>query len=291
VRICSLLPSATEIIAHLGLGDHLVGVSEECDWPPAVRDLPVVSAARIDTAAMTGAEIDRAVREAVADGRPLYALDADLLDRLDPDVIVTQDLCAVCAVSSDQVGLLGGVRADVVSLDPHSIAGIEGAVLQLAGRLGAHEAGRAVVARMEGRLESVRAAVAGLRRPRVFLTEWLDPPYAAGHWVPEMVELAGGLEVLGRAGEPSVAITWEAVRAAEPELLVLAPCGYDADRAADEADLSVLPARAVAVDANSYYSRPAPRVVDGVEQLAFLFHPDSVADPGLPWIELVPVVR
>jgi len=233
-----------------------------------------VSASRIDSESLDGAEIDRSVREAVAGGEPLYALDADLLDRLDPDLIVTQDLCAVCAVSSDHVGRLTTVGAEVVSLDPRTIAGIEESVLALAERLGVSDRGRAVVSRMEEKLGRVRARVEGQPRPRVFLAEWLDPPYASGHWLPEMVELAGGREVLGRAGEPSRPTTWEEVAAAEPELIVLAPCGYDSVRAAREAVDLTLPAPAVAVDANAYFSRPAPRIADGVEQLAALFHPE-----------------
>jgi iron complex transport system substrate-binding protein len=236
--------------------------------------VPVVSASRIDSESLDGAEIDRSVREAVAGGEPLYALDAELIDRLDPDLIVTQDLCAVCAVSSDHVGRLTTVRAEVVSLDPRSIAGIEQSVLALAERVEVPERGRAVVARMEERLDRVRSSVDGRPTPRVFLAEWLDPPYASGHWLPEMVELAGGDEVLGRAGKPSRPTTWEEVAANQPDLIVLAPCGYDSERAAREAVGLPLPAPAVAVDANAYFSRPAPRIADGVEQLAALLHPE-----------------
>ena len=287
VRICSLLPSATEIVAGLGQADRLVGVSEECDWPPEVQGLPVVTASRIASGELGSLEIDRVVREAVADGRSLYAIDEELIDELEPDLILTQDLCEVCAVSSAEVGRLCKVDAEVVSLDPRTIGEIEESVLRIAERLGVPERGAAVVAEMREKIGHARGAVAGLPRRRVFVAEWLDPPFAAGHWVPEMVELAGGEEVLGRSGEASFPTTWEAVRAAEPELVVLAPCGFDAERAAREA-LPSLPCRVVAVDANAYFSRPAPRVADGVVQLAFLLHPDAVPDPGLPWIELVP---
>jgi iron complex transport system substrate-binding protein len=289
MRVCSLLPSATEIVGALGLADSLVGRSAECDWPPEVRRLPVVTAARIDTSETASFAIDRAVREAIADGRSLYALDDELIEALEPDLVLTQDLCAVCAVSSDDVGRLCAVDAEVVSLDPRTIVGIERSVVELARRLGVPDHGARVVARMEEKIGGVRELVAGLEFRRVFVAEWLDPPFAAGHWVPEMVAHAGGEEILGRAGEASFATTWEAVRERAPELVVLAPCGFDAQRVAREAAaLPPLPCRAVAVDANAYFSRPAPRVADGIVQLAFLLHPAAVPDPGLPWIELVP---
>jgi len=287
MRICSLLPSATEIVGALGLTDRLVGRSEECDWPPEVRDVPVVTASRIDTRALPSLEIDRAVREAVANGRALYAVDEKLIGALDPDVILTQDLCEVCAVASDDLRSLSRVRAEVISLDARTLAGIEHAVLELARRLGAPERGRAAVEEMEAKLAEVRAAVADRPRRLVFVCEWLEPPYAAGHWVPEMVEAAGGEELLGRAGEPSFPTTWEEALARSPELVVLAPCGFDVERTAREAELlPELRCRAVAVDANAYFSRPTPRVADGARQLAFLIHGDAVPDPGLPWAEI-----
>ena len=289
MRICSLLPSATEIIGALGLAEALVGRSEECDWPPEVEALPVVTAARIDTTSIGSFEIDRAVREALADGRSLYALDQDLIGELEPDVILTQDLCAVCAVSSDEVGRLCDVDADVISLDPRSISGIEDSVLHLARRLGVPERGAGIVARMEETIGQVRELVAGCRPRHVFVAEWLDPPFAAGHWVPEMVEAAGGSEVLGITAQPSFQTTWESVLERAPEVVVLAPCGFDAERAAREARVPELGCRVVAVDANAYFSRPAPRVADGIAQLGHLLHPNVVPDPGLPLIELTPV--
>jgi iron complex transport system substrate-binding protein len=182
-------------------------------------------------------------------------------------------------------------RREVVSLDSRTIDEIEESVLRLAGRLGVPDRGAAVVADMRAKIARARELVAGFEPRRVFVAEWLDPPFAAGHWVPEMVELAGGEEVLGRAGEASFPTTWETVRERSPELVVLAPCGFDAARAAQEADLPPLPCRVVAVDANAYFSRPAPRVADGVAQLAFLLHSEVVPDPGPPWIELVPATR
>jgi iron complex transport system substrate-binding protein len=285
VRICSLLPAATEIVGALGLAGQLVGRSHECDWPPAVRDLPVVTASRVDTTRLSGLEVDTAVREALADGWALYALDEALVEELRPDLVITQDTCAVCAVSSDEVRLCG-IGAEVLSLDARTIAEVEETVVVLAERLGVPETGQAVAEEMRARLATVKEAVQGLERPRVFVAEWLDPPFAAGHWVPEMVEAAGGVEVLGRAVEPSFRTTWEDVAAAAPDLVVVAPCGYDAERGAAEARHAPLPARAVAVEANAYYSRPAPRIADGVSQLAHLLHPEAVPDPGLPWVEV-----
>jgi iron complex transport system substrate-binding protein len=286
MRICSLLPSATEIVAELGLAGSLVGVSDECDWPPEVRAVPVVTASRVDTARSTSLEIDRAVREAVGDGRPLYAIDRELLDALDPDLILTQNLCTVCAVSADDVGELCATDAKVVALDAHTLAEIEERILSLAELLGVPARGRTVVAEMEAKLTSVRGRVGDAPTRPVFVAEWVDPPYAAGHWIPEMVDIAGGRDVLGHAGAPSYPTSWETVREKQPDLVVVAPCGYDHERAAREATALELPCRSVAVDSNAYYARPGPRLADAVAQLAFLIHPDLVEDPGLPYVEL-----
>jgi iron complex transport system substrate-binding protein len=286
MRICSLLPSATEIVAELGLVESLVGISEECDWPPEVRDLPVVTASRVDTTRLTSVEIDQAVREAVGDGRPLYAIDRELFEALRPDLILTQNLCAVCAVSADSVNELSATDAEIVALDAHTLAEIQERILSLAELLGVSARGRSVVAEMEAKIAAVRARVADAPTRSVFVAEWLDPPYAAGHWIPEMVEIAGGRDILGQAGAPSYPTSWETVREAQPELVVVAPCGFDHERAAREATPPPLPCRTVAVDSNAYYARPAPRLADGVAQLAFLIHPDLVDDPGLPYIEL-----
>jgi iron complex transport system substrate-binding protein len=185
MRICSLLPSATEIVADLGLVDSLVAVSEECDWPPQVSGLPVVTASRVDTTRLTSLEIDRAVREAVGEGRPLYAIERELLEALQPDLILTQNLCAVCAVSADDVGELCATDAEVVALDAHTLAELDERILALADRLGVSARGRTVVAEMEAKIAVVRARVADARTRSVFVAEWLDPPYAAGHWIPE----------------------------------------------------------------------------------------------------------
>ena len=286
MRICSLLPSATEIVAELGLVESLVGISEECDWPPEVRSLPVVTASRVDTNRLSSLEIDKAVREAVGDGRPLYAIDRELLEALQPDLILTQNLCAVCAVSADHVSELSATDAEVVDLDAHTLAEIQERIRSLADLLGMSARGRTLVAEMDARIAAVRARVGDAPTTSVFVAEWLEPPYAAGHWIPEMVAIAGGRDVLGQAGAPSYPTSWEAVREARPELVVVAPCGFDHERAAREATLPPLACRAVAVDSNAYYARPAPRLADGIAQLAFLIHPDLVDDPGLPYLEL-----
>lgn len=284
VRICSFLPSATEIIADLGLVESLVGVSEECRWPPEVVGKPVVTAARIAPESMTSLEIDAAVRESIRDGRSLYAVDADLIDELAPDVIVTQDLCAVCAVSSGQLESACPVGAEIVSLDPRTLTEVADSVRLLAARLGVAARGDEIATRMLEDVESVAAAVRDLPRRRVFFAEWIEPPFCAGHWLPEMVAVAGGEDVLGVPGQPSHSTTWDEVGSLAPELVVLGPCGFGAEEAFERAAALRLPCPAVAVDGDAYYSRPAPRLAQGAHQLAHLFHPDHVPDPGLPAI-------
>ncbi len=288
MRICSFLPSATEIIAELGLLDSLVGVSEECRWPPEVVGLPVVTAARIDPSELSSLEIDDAVRAALREGSSLYAVDADLVAELAPDVIVTQDLCAVCAVSSGELASACPVGADVISLDPRTFGEVGDSIRLLGGRLGASSRGDEIADHMWSAVDEVAAEVDGSLPRRVFFAEWLDPPFCAGHWLPEMVGMAGGVDVLGQRGRPSFATTWERVFSLEPELIVVGPCGFGADEAAARAVEIDWPVAAVAVDGDGYYSRPGPRLADGVRQLAHLFHPDAAADPGLAEIALVP---
>lgn len=237
MRICSLLPSATEIVADLGLTGSLVAVSEECDWPPDVRLLPVVTTSRVDTSRLSSLEIEQAAREAISDGRPLYAIDRDILDELEPDLILTQNLCAVCAVSADAVEELCATDAEVVALDAHTMGEIEERIISLADLLGVPARGQAVVDRMQATIAAISERVAGAPARPVFVAEWLEPPYSAGHWIPEMVALAGGQDVLGQAGAPSYPTSWDAVRAQRPELVVVAPCGFDHERAAREASL------------------------------------------------------
>jgi iron complex transport system substrate-binding protein len=291
VRIVSLIPSATEIIARLGLAESLVGRSNECTYPPEVLTRPVVTAARIDPTELESVEIDRLVRASIADGRSLYAVDAELMDDLRPDVIVTQDLCAVCAVSSGELGSACPVGAEVVSLDPSTLEEVAASIETLAARLGVPERGTVVAGEMRSTIEAVRRSTAGLPRPRVFVAEWIDPPFVPGHWLPGMIEAAGGEALLGENARPSHPTTWDAVAAADPELVVIAPCGFGADEAARRSagvDFERLApnARVVVVDGDGYYSRPGPRLADGVRQLGHLLHPDRVADPGLPLIAL-----
>jgi iron complex transport system substrate-binding protein len=286
VRIVSLLPSATEIVYALGLGDQLVGVTHECDFPPEARRVRVVSHTALPPAA-TPAEVDRLVSASVGGGEPIYRLDRDAIRELRPDLVLSQDLCAVCAVPSGHVNealdVLGG-HADVVSLDPSSLAGVLDGVRQVAKAAGVERRANGVVASLERRLQAVGAAVAGLERPRVFALEWSDPPFNGGHWVPEMVEVAGGSAVLASPGTPSVRVPWEDIARAAPEVVVFMPCGYDLPAAEDEARRTLL-GRAgltgalIAVHANAYFSRPGPRLVDGVEVLAAALHPGAVPAP------------
>jgi iron complex transport system substrate-binding protein len=286
VRICSFLPSATEIVAELGLVESLVGVSEECRWPAEVVGLPVVTAARIDPSELSSLEIDEAVRASLREGRSLYVVDAELVAALAPDVIVTQDLCAVCAVSSGELASACPVGADVVSLDPLTFGEVADSIRLLGARLGATERGDEIADLMWATAREAAMAVRGLPRPRVFFAEWLEPPFCAGHWLPEMVDLAGGVDVLGQPGQPSFSTNWEKVFALEPELVVVGPCGFGVEEAAARAAEIDWPVAAVAVDGDGYYSRPGPRLAEGVRQLAHLFHPDAVPDPGFPAITL-----
>ena len=287
MRIVSLLPSATEIVYALGLEDSLVGVTHECDWPPAAQDKPVVSLSALPAAA-DPAEVDRLVTESLSGGDPIYRLDDVAVRELQPDLVLTQDLCAVCAVPSGHVNealAVLGCRADVLSLDPSSLGDVLDCLTRVGTATGTEDRANEVVATLRRRLEEVATAVDGLERPRTFALEWSDPPFNGGHWVPEMIERAGGDPVLGCPGTPSVRVTWEQIAEADPEVVVFMPCGYDAARAADEAagllhrpELDGV-GRFFAVDASAYFSRPGPRLIDGVELLAAALHPDVAAQP------------
>lgn len=298
MRICSLVPAATEVLFALGLGDAVVGVTHECDWPPEAASRPVVSAALVQTDDLSSSEIDRLVAETARDGRPLYAIDEERWAEVAPDVVVMQELCDVCAVSTDQVtGVVAARRLEVEVLDysPTTLPGIGDAIAQLGARLDADGEAEELAGGMRTRLDRAAAAVAGVEgSPRVLVTEWLEPPYSAGHWVPDMVAAAGGTDVAGMSGEPSHRMRWADVAELEPDVVVLAPCGFDLDRTLAEvvpldisAHLLGTPARqesrVFAVDANATFSRPGPRVVDGVDVLAHLLHPDEFSDPGVPW--------
>ena len=281
MRIVSLLPSTTEILFAIGAGDDLVGVTFECDHPVEARSRRIVSSTALPEG-LSPREIDASVAAALARGDDLYRLDAGALSGLDADLVVTQDLCAVCAVDvsvvSDALAHLG-CTAEVLTIDPHTLDEVLESVLTLGAVTGHREEASALVASLHDRLDAVRARVAGRDRPRVVVLEWTDPPYAPGHWLPEMVVAAGGEPVLGAAGEKSVRTTLDAVHAARPDVIVCAPCGYDRAGAQAQADslvsAGVLPAGTPvhAVDANGSWARPGPRLVDGVEELAAILHP------------------
>ncbi|MCS6774635.1 MAG: ABC transporter substrate-binding protein [Thermoflexales bacterium] len=301
MRIVSLLPSATEIVCLLGLRDALVGRSHECDFPPDVASVPVITYSTLGITdergtrnpALSSAEIDRLVAEQRAKGLSLYGIHQDRLAEVKPDLILTQALCDVCAVSYDVVQSAvrelcdssGWGNATVLSLEPTSIEGIFETILTVGEVTGTLARARAEVQRLRDRLDRVREALHDIvHRPTVAALEWLDPPFAPGHWVPEQIEIAGGNPVLGVKGEPSFRCTWEDVAQTQAECAVLMPCGFDLSGSVQEflnvAALEVwaeLPAtylnQLYAVDATSYFSRPGPRVVDGVELLAGLLHP------------------
>ena len=298
MRICSLVPGATEVLFALGLGGDVVGVTHECDWPPEAAAKPVVTASLIQTGDLTSAEIDRLVAATAWDGGPLYAIEEERWAEVEADVVVMQELCKVCAVSTDQVeGVLRArpLEVEVLDYSPSTMDEIAETIGVLGARLGADGEAEELVVGMRNRLDRVAAALGSVESyPRVFVTEWLEPPYSAGHWVPDMVAVAGGVDVAGMSGEPSHRMRWPDVAALEPDVVVLAPCGFDLDRTLSEVvplDLSAhllgTPARqesrVFAVDANAMFSRPSPRVVDGVEVLAHLLHPSEYPDPGAPW--------
>jgi iron complex transport system substrate-binding protein len=286
MRIVSLVPHATELLFALGLGDDVVAVTHECDFPEAARSLPHVTH-DVLPAGLTAGEIDAAVRARTQRGEAIYELDADRLRELEPDLIVTQELCPVCAVSYDDVREVAGTiptRPKVVALDPHTLGESFGDVRTIAQLTDSRDAALDLIARQRSRVDAVRVAVRGAERIPVVALEWLDPVFVAGHWTPQIIELAGGVDVLGFAGEHSQQSTWEVVAAAQPQVVVCMPCGYDAQRSADEARAhadelrSVGAERVVAVDAAAYFSRPGPRLVDGLELLANVLHPDLVPE-------------
>jgi iron complex transport system substrate-binding protein len=274
------------MIAELGLLDSLVGVSEDCNWPPEVANKPVVARTRIDVSGLTSAQIDKLVTDSQSQSHSLYAVDADLMQELRPDLVITQDLCDVCAVSSGDLKTACPIGVEVFSMNPRSLDDVVESVVVLADKLGVHERGVAVANAMRAKVDSVRSAVADRARPRVFVAEWMDPPYGSGHWLPEMVEAAGGINVLSKPGEYSFATTWNAVLEEKPDLVVVAACGFSLQQSLERTRDLQLPVRTVVVDGDAHFSRPAPRIADGIRQLAHLIHGDAVDDPGLPYAEL-----
>ena len=288
-RICSLLPSATEIVYALGLGNRLVAVTHECDYPADAASRPAVTSAGFNPASMSNRDIHNHVTANVHSGSSIYTLDQPLLEQLNPDLILTQELCDVCAVSYDVVqDAVRHLHGDntVLSLEPTSLAAILDTIAQVGDATGTSEQAAEVVRGLRARIQAVEeCARLAAERPRVFTMEWMDPPFAGGHWVPEMVRLAGGVAGIVPEGQPSREVTWEVVAAFDPEVIVVMPCGYHLDALELEFRLTPFPAawgdlkavrrgQVYAVDATSYFSRPGPRAVDGLEVMAEILHPE-----------------
>jgi iron complex transport system substrate-binding protein len=297
MRIVSLLPSATEIVCALGLGEELVGVTHECDWPPEAIGKPVVTRDTQDVEGRSSGEIHALVTAAMHGGSSLYALDEEKLAAVEPDLILTQELCRVCAVSYREVNEVArAIDADitVVSLEPSSIEGILNTITTVGAMAEVEDDALDLVETLRARLGAIEEIVAarredGHRPPRVVGVEWLDPPFTVGHWVPEQIRRAGGWDLLGSDGAAAVATTWDAVREVDPEMLVLMPCGFHLAETIAEWERTPRPAwfgeldvarrgQLFAVDGSAYFSRPGPRVIDGIELLAELFDPDAFVD-------------
>jgi iron complex transport system substrate-binding protein len=294
MRIVSLIPSATEMLFALGMGDDVVAVSHECDFPPAARELPRLTRAILPEG-LEPAEVERAVRALSEEGRPLFELDEQRLRALAPELIVTQGVCTVCAVSLEQVSELAremDPEPRVISLEPTTLGEMLGDLRTIAQATHAKDAAVDVVGAAADRVDRVRLAVRGAPEVRVAAVEWLDPVYVAGHWTPQLIEYAGGRDVAGMPGQPSELSSWEELAAFEPEVVVVMPCGYDLERAHEEAEsfgdeLDEIGARrVVAVDASAYFSRPGPRLIDGLELMAHILHPDRVPDSPVPFLEV-----
>ncbi len=304
MKICSLLPSTTEIVYALGLEDQLVGVTHECDYPPGARSKPVVTRSHIHPEEKTGTEIDQTVTETLAKGESLYALDVELLSKLEPDLIITQKLCAVCAVAYDQVvsvaeNLPG--RPQVASLEPTTLAEIFETIRRVGELTGTSSRADRVVGELKERVDRVRAKTSRApSKPRVLSLEWVDPPFGGGQWHPELVEIAGGEDGLGNPGGPSPRLDWKDVESFAPEVVVLMPCGFEVPRAAQEYARASLPkfwdglpavqsGRVFALNGNAYFNRPGPRIVDSLELLAGVVQPKFVelgAEAEGHWIHL-----
>ncbi len=279
MRIVSFLPSTTEILCELGLSEQLVGVTIECNWPEGVREGREIVVGTFTDPSLSPGEIDAIVRQRVADGLDLYTLDDEALSRCAPDLILSQDLCRVCAVASGDVEAAVArlnCSADVLQVDPQTLDEVIRSIETIADAAGVASRGREYTIALRARLEAIARRVAGRPRPNVFVLEWVDPPFGAGHWVPDIVDRAGGTAVLARPGERSVRVTWREIADAEPELVLVAPCGYNLDQAEAQGRgvLSHLPPRSQvwAIDADAVMVRPGPRLVEGVEALASVLH-------------------
>jgi iron complex transport system substrate-binding protein len=291
MRIATLLPSATEIVCALGLAGDVVGITHECDFPPDIRDRSLIVRGKIDSPRLSSAEINAQVEASLARGEGLYEIDVDALRAVRPDLLITQDLCEVCAVpGADVDAAIARLPSPprILRLHPHTVSDILRDIRVVGAATGREAEADRMVARLEERIARVAAAVRGRPRPGVFCMEWLDPPFCAGHWMPEIVELAGGREVVGVAGRPSFQVEWSQIAAARPEVIVLVLCGFDVPRTQQEARglaaraewpglPAVMAGRAYATDASSYFSRSGPRIVDGLEILAALLHPGAAS--------------
>jgi iron complex transport system substrate-binding protein len=290
MRICSLLPSATEVIALLGLSEELVGISHECDYPPSVRGVPIMIEPMIPPYGLASVDIDRQVGQLVASGQRLYRLKDHLLRQAQPDLILSQDLCHVCAVTPDQLhDALCSLRHQptVLTLNPRTVHDVIDDVVRIGDAAGRPAEGQLLATQLRDRLDTIQIRVQGLsQRPRVVCIEWLSPLYVAGHWVPEMVQLAGGQDALSQPGSPSRIVTWDEVLSAAPDVLIVMPCGFSVERTHAElfqlmqqpGQWRLSPALAehtYLVDASSYFSRPGPRLIDGIELLAAILHPSD----------------
>lgn len=298
MKIASLLPSSTEILCALGLENELVGITHECDFPASVAGKPHLTASRISHAAMSSKEIDHAVRSQLDGHGSIYDLDTELLEKLQPDLIVTQELCEVCAVSYktvEKAARMYVADAKVVSLEPNMIEDIFENIKTIGDLTNKKEKAGEVVQNLRNRLENIRRKIQNAKsktqNPKCFMLEWLEPPFAPGHWTPEQVEIAGGICLLGKAGEKSVTTTYREIYESKPDVLVLIPCGYYTEDILRQLPNTIFPANfreipaiqngeVWALDATSYFSRPAPRVVDGVEILAKIFHPEIFGAPA-----------
>jgi len=288
LRIVSFLPAATEMVFALGLGDNLAGVSHECDFPPQAKQKPIVVKPALALDKMTLREIDIAVAERIGSGQSLYQVDEILLRGLKPDLIVTQNLCQVCAPSGNELTVALktlGSKPEIVWMSPHSIEEIFQNILELGRATNRLREAEKIISECRARLEKISSQTKNLSRPKIFCVEWADPVYCAGHWVPEMVEIAGGVDELARKGTDSVRIKWDDVRKYAPEILILSPCGFHLAQALEQISIlkslpgwAEIPAvrnrKVFCADANSYFARPGPRVVEGTELLAHLIHPE-----------------
>jgi iron complex transport system substrate-binding protein len=290
MRICSLLPSATEVIASLGLGDELVGISHECDYPPSITHVPIMVEPVIPPHGLASAAIDTQVRQLVASGQRLYRLKDQLLRQAQPELILSQDLCHVCAITPDQLqDAIGSMprQPTILTLNPSSVRDVIDDVVRIGDAAGRSADGHHLAAHLRDRLDSVHRRLQTIsQRPRVVCIEWLAPLYVAGHWVPEMVQRAGGLDVLAQPGSPSRVVTWDEILAAAPDVLLIMPCGFSVEKThaellqlmqhPDQWQLSpALAEHTYLVDASSYFSRPGPRLIDGIELLATILHPSD----------------